>query len=299
MVDLNFEVDPYIVLYMIIAREYKDQEITNLKNYIIDNYNLSNIFPTTQYFLKIKNDIKKITREIEKSNLINDDNKLYVFINTNNSNLVDLQNLLYNKYRYAYKYIMHCYKNNIDIDKTFINIINSYYELASNNIFVNLYKEVLDFRDKIIIEWNGKKDIIISFLENIMRIKITGKFIMLCLSPRIFGGQNIDRYFNKNIFYYGHHESWDNYNVVYITHEILHSFFDYDDINHCIIQFIADNELRMKLNNSKKYFEENGKIVGHKRLRELENKILPYWIQYLSSTKNIYEFRDEMKNILY
>ena len=59
-------------------------------------------------------------------------------------------------------------------------------------------------------------------------------------------------------------------------YEILHSYFNNGDFNHALIQFIADNELRIKLNKGK-----YPPFVGHENLFPLMKKILPHWKRYL------------------
>lgn len=75
----------------------------------------------------------------------------------------------------------------------------------------------------------------------------------------------------------------------YIIYEALHSLFGPSEVEHAIIELIADNELRIRLNKSGEYFE-----YGHDYLRPVLIKLIPEWKSYLLSNENIYEFRDRM-----
>lgn len=148
------------------------------------------------------------------------------------------------------------------------------------------------YKKKISIEWKNKKKSIIKILEDIMKIKLEKKYKMLSGSDKLFCGNNLSKY-KKNTFVYGHREEWNNYNVVYISHEILHSLFGYTDVEHCIIELITDNELRIRLNGYGKYFE----IMGHSHLENMKLKMFPHWQKYLKNNDNIYQFRDKMMKI--
>lgn len=137
-----------------------------------------------------------------------------------------------------------------------------------------------------------QKKSIIKILEDVMKIKLNGKFTMLSGSDKLFCGNNLSKY-KKNTFVYGHKEEWNNYNMTYISHEILHSLFGSTDVEHCIIELITDNELRIRLNGNGEYFE----ITGHSHLRNMELKMFSYWQEYLKNNDNIYKFRDKMMKI--
>ncbi|EKD84646.1 MAG: hypothetical protein ACD_38C00182G0001 [uncultured bacterium] len=92
--------------------------------------------------------------------------------------------------------------------------------------------------------------------------------------PSLKNGQ----YLGNNDIAWGHSPEWDNYATVYLWHEVLHSYLDYTDLSHALIQLIADNELRVRLNEGETY----PPFVGHKNLFPLMDKLLPYWHSYLA-----------------
>ena len=85
-------------------------------------------------------------------------------------------------------------------------------------------------------------------------------------------------YMGNDTITWGHTAEWDNYDTVYLWHEVLHSYLDRSDLSHALIQFIADNELRVRLNAGETYppFE------GHKNLFPLMEMVLPHWRSYLA-----------------
>lgn len=94
-----------------------------------------------------------------------------------------------------------------------------------------------------------------------------------------------------------------NYSTVYLVHEVLHSLFKRNNVTHAIIELIADNELRVRLNKplSKKQrylTPSNRSMEGHPWLDELRLQILPHWIKYLAGKtkyKNISAFTKAME----
>jgi len=69
------------------------------------------------------------------------------------------------------------------------------------------------------------------------------KIDVLVTHPKLKNGVNFARF---GVIGWGHSEDWKNYTSVYIWHEILHSYFDKSDLNHTLIELIADNELRYR-----------------------------------------------------
>ena len=120
-------------------------------------------------------------------------------------------------------------------------------------------------------------------LRDITGLKLPNTALSVYLvHPALYNG----RYWrNINIITWGHSEDWENYTTIYLCHEIMH-FLTKDctgdkKILHALIELACDNELRIRLNQSGKYFKEGRFKVGHKFLQKIEKKILPQWRQYL------------------
>lgn len=305
MFELKIIVDELTIIQRIICKKYEDKKINLLKNIILDKYPKMNTILCDDKFILISDffdllkNIEKIIKKIKNSKLIDECNEhtmLRKFIKKQNKNFVILQNKLWNKYRYTYIFLQKCYHQKLNITETTDEIMKMIRYTKNNKIFKKIITDVNKYRNNIFVEWKNKKKLIINILEDIMKIKLSGKHMMLSGSDKIYCGMNLSKYKN-NTFIYGHKEEWNNYNMVYIAHEILHSMFGSTDVEHCIIELITDNELRIRLNGCGKYFEMDNVPVGHLFLRNLELKIYPHWQEYLKNKKNIYEFRDEMIKI--
>lgn len=169
-------------------------------------------------------------------------------------------------------------------------------EIEKSKEFKKLYKETREYLNIIKKRWQEKEKEIFDFIKEISGIYIPNKKIKVFINhPK----SNIGLSFSeKNAIFWGHPEDWENYSVVYICHELMHILTKYKeknkDIMHALIELMTDNELRIKLNGSGKYFKENGFEIGHYELRKLFKKILPYWEKYLKEKthKNIFEFEE-------
>jgi len=101
-------------------------------------------------------------------------------------------------------------------------------------------------------------------------------------------------YLGKNKIAWGHNEDWPNYYVVYLWHEILHSYFSNSEIEHALISFATDEELRIRLNGGK-----YPPFVTHKELFPLMKKILPFWREYINSKKkNLLDFKNKLIKVI-
>ena len=149
-------------------------------------------------------------------------------------------------------------------------------------------KDYLDFCEK---QWNNNYQRTSKIIKELTRFNLNKKFTVYITHPSLKNGCCIE---NDKIAW-GHNEDWPNYSTVYLWHEILHSYFrstnvkfNNKDIEHSIIQFITDNELRIRLNGG-----QYPPFKGHPKLFPLMKKISPYWIKYLKSEKkDILKFRN-------
>jgi len=149
-----------------------------------------------------------------------------------------------------------------------------------------LVRETKQYREWLKEEWRKKEKKILKELKRIIRIPLPEKEISIYIThPKLKNGLTI----SPKIIVWGHKEEWPNYSVVYLCHEILHTMFwgDNSKITHAIIELATDQELRIRLNNSGKYFE----FSTHKNLVNLEKKIFPDWKKYLRDKNlNITQF---------
>lgn len=166
--------------------------------------------------------------------------------------------------------------------------------------FARLYEETEKYRVSVEKEWNNKRKNITKTIEEIMGEEFPDtKIEVLITHPNLCNGIALP---NSNTICWGHKENWENYSMVYLMHETLHLILDKklgkNNLTHAIIELIADQELRIRLNKNGVYFKESKEGVGHPFLLKLSKVILPYWKKYLKSKdRNIANFYLEMKKL--
>ena len=184
------------------------------------------------------------------------------------------------------------------IEKTFqetsFRLEKIYKDIFKTKEFKKLYKETEEYLKFVKNEWDKNQKEVLNFISKISGIKISNKKVTVFIThPKLHNGRALT---GKNIILWGHPEDWENYNTVYLCHELMHLLTWNCQKNpflmHTIVELLTDNELRIKLNGSGKYFKENGFEIGHHELRKLSKKLLPYWKKYLKEKthKNIFEF---------
>lgn len=206
-----------------------------------------------------------------------------------------IKETLWNKYTRGYKLL----QGNIDIvlanDTPRESLIDAYNQLdqlldegTKQEEFNKCLQATQKYRLNVEKQWNDNKARVQSELENILRIDITNNFYTIyIISDSLYAG----RYIGNNKIIWGHKEMWPNYSTVYLTHEFLHSLLNADTVSHAIIELIADNELRCRLNNGGDYFYIGNQLIASKGLLEIEQTILPKWKEYLQNPKdNIFSF---------
>jgi len=282
--DVTFIVDPLIIINEIVIGKTRSDKCLELQKQIQNKFaktcefiNNMKKFIITKYFLHMKKQINSFLQKYTYDIVTID--------------VIHLNNEAWKKYRYCYNFIRECKiqnKNPIDITKQ-INCLIKF--TIENEIFVNIIKKTDEYKNIIEKRWNDKEKIVISFVETLTKIKIQGRFfIALLCPPEFYAGYNLEFMTNQKLIKYGHTERWNNYSIVYIMHEILHSVFKFgNDITHCIIELISDNSLRMYLNASTEDY-----TMGHKYLTDLRLKMVPYWKKYIKSNDNIYKFVEDM-----
>jgi hypothetical protein len=213
----------------------------------------------------------------------------------------DLKNKLWDKYRAPYEFFLHNDSRTVfsstdlkeSVNKITDQVKPFFEECQASEEYQQLLKEAEEYRNWLESEWDKKKEHVLKELGNILKIKLPNNtFTVQVVAPSVGGG----KYLGNNTIFWGHTEDWDNYSIVYLIHEALHEIIGTQSIEHAVIELIADNELRIRLNSKGEYFYENGNQVGHDYLSDLEKKLVPYWDIYLNNpSTNIFEFLREIK----
>ena len=157
----------------------------------------------------------------------------------------------------------------------------------------NQYKKILFQTRKYLTfcknQWNKNNENTNKIIQELTGFKLNKTFTIYITHPSLKNG----RYWGNNKISWGHNEDWPNYITIYLWHEILHSYFQNTDLDHALIRFITDEELRIRLNRGK-----YPPFIGHENLFPLMNKILPFWKEYLKlKKKDIIEFREMLRKL--
>lgn len=148
--------------------------------------------------------------------------------------------------------------------------------------FQKILKQTKIYLSKCEAQWNKNHENTSRYIKEITALRLDKEFGVYITHPSLKEGN----YIGKNQITWGHTEEWPNYITVYLWHEILHSYFGNSDVEHTIIELIADEELRCLLNK-----EKYPPFVGHKHLEKIKRTILPQWKEYLNSEdKDIKKF---------
>ena len=196
----------------------------------------------------------------------------------------ELANYLWNKYRLSYQ-ILQKDLHSTEIDNNII------LELQQQKYFKTCYTEADQNLQRIQHSWTKNKDKINLFLSKVFKKDFTLNVTAIIVSPTLNCGRNI----GDNQFIWGHKNGLtnENYDLVYLVHESLHSYFKNDNITHAIIENITDFELAKLLNNSEKGY------TGHDYIRNLHIQILPFWNIYLNKSQKRIEKEGIINNITY
>lgn len=113
----------------------------------------------------------------------------------------------------------------------------------------------------------------------------------IIVSPNLNSGFNM----GNNQFVWGHNKGLheENYDLVYLVHESLLSYFLNTNLTHAIIENIADIELAKYLNNS----EVSYGCYDFTKILHLQ--ILPFWNLYLNKNQESIEKESRQNNIFY
>lgn len=197
---------------------------------------------------------------------------------------MDFAKYLFQKYRTSYLLL----QNNLmekEIDG------NLLLELTQQKFFEEYINEAKENLLRMQENWQTNKDKINMFLDKIFKKNFILKTTAFIVPPNLNRGINI----GNNQFVYGHINGLndENYDLVYLVHEALHSYFKNDIISHSIIEKIADIELAKFLNNNELSYE------CHNFTKTMHIKILPFWNLYLNKPDDLIKEENKQQNIIY
>lgn len=197
---------------------------------------------------------------------------------------VEYANYLFDKYNCSYIKI----QRQMTVESIDIKIIQ---ELQQQSFFKDYLRLANENLVRIKQNWMKNEEIINKFLLKIMKINFDLNVMCNIVSPQLNSGHSI----GKNSFVWGHTKGLEdsNYDLVYLVHESLHSYFNKDNLSHAIIEEISDIELSKLLNKTEIGYE------CHNFTLENHIKIFPFWNLYLLKDNKEIEKEQKNRNIEY
>jgi len=163
-------------------------------------------------------------------------------------------------------------------------------KLKQSKEFKIILDQVEKYRRFCENEWNKNYEKTSKIIQDLTQFNLEYKFTVLITHPSLRNGRSLE----GNKIVWGHAEDWPNYTVVYLWHEILHSYFGKSEVEHALVELLTDYELRRQLGGP----EYPPFTEGHDYLHSIREKLLPYWKKYLAQdNKNFAEFRKEVEKI--
>ncbi|HVZ12796.1 MAG TPA: hypothetical protein VG965_07255 [Patescibacteria group bacterium] len=147
-------------------------------------------------------------------------------------------------------------------------------QVEESDEFQKIRQQTEDYMAKIKSQWEQNYPQASDFVKKLTGLDLNKQVNIYVTHP----GLNNGKYLGSDNITFGHNEDWNNYSTVYLWHEVLHSYLDNTALNHALIQFVTDNELRKKLNNE----SDSSPLIGHEELLLLMEKMTPRWQSYMA-----------------
>lgn len=229
--------------------------ITDIKIYVLDSINICDIKGKEMLKIEFENNVYIIARIMISKSVMPK----------------SFANYLWYKYKSSYFNLMKNIKSN-DIDKNII------LELQQQDFFNDYIKSAKENLDRIKALWDKNKNKINLFLLKIFKKDFNISVTAIIVPPLLNTGTSL----KNNFIVWGHENGLkdENYDLVYLVHESLHSYFGKDDVSHAIIENITDTELKKYLSCTEFGYDT------HPYLKSIHEKILPFWNLYLGKTKD-------------
>lgn len=165
------------------------------------------------------------------------------------------------------------------------------------------YKTVLaqtqEYKERVEQEWDANLERSFGFMQEITGLALDNSYTVFLTHPSLYNG----RYLGNRRIAWGHPQSFENYDTIFLWHEILHdddNLGTSNDISHAIIELLADNSLRVHLNGT-----DFHPLLGHHNLESIRKRIFDHdWRDYVTGsskhtligqTKDILSFKAAME----
>ena len=166
-------------------------------------------------------------------------------------------------------------------------------EIKKDKRVKRLIEETKLYCEKVRKDWERNKRKALKWLSELSGISLPSTTITVLIThPKLRNGV----YIGEKIICWGGPEEYPNFNTAGLCHEILH-YLTYSrkrsKIMHSIIELLAEEEIRIRLNKKGRYFQ----YPGRKDLKKIKRFVFPYWKRYLSERKekNIFELEKKIQ----
>jgi hypothetical protein len=163
-------------------------------------------------------------------------------------------------------------------------------QLMDNAAFLPVLQDTQKALADLAAEWDANFQKSLGIISDLTGLSFGKSFPVYITHPCQAAGHN-----NYGKIFCTYRNDFPNYNTVYMWHEILHSYITFEDKGdyaaaerapHAVIQLVADNELRVRLNGG-----NYPPFEGHPYLNSTVDVLLPSWRAYLAQK----EKRDILK----
>jgi hypothetical protein len=229
----------------------------------------------------------------------------YTLVNTrdwvteSNPEVVAFQNRAWELDQDAYTYLLNHY-----MERAIVNKLPRDGSAESNRAWnlLDRMQEDLTFKpileqtqqtmEKVKSEWESNLPKTQNMMQDMTGLPLDKTINVYITHPSIKAG-----YAGEGSVFWTDRSDFPNYNTVYLWHETLHNVIEPRivgpnkyDVGHAVIELLADNELRVKLNGGNML-----PLEGHEYLTRGEEYLLPSWRAYVDKPgpKNIFQYIDQ------
>lgn len=228
----------------------------------------------------------KLNFIIEKNILIQ---RLLTSYKEHVEHITDFQNEVWNQSEIKFNILAGRYgPKELQNLKEFYEVPDFLKKIQSLDTYVRIFNETQKYRDYCQKEWERSYEQSEKVIRSLTQFNLNRTIDVYIVHPSLKEGMH----YGTNSILWGRKEEWPYYMCVYLWHEILHEYFERNDVNHALIQLIADNELRVVLNGG-----TYPPYEGHPNLFPIMDKVLTDWRVYMETSTGDRNFEEFYKKI--
>lgn len=198
-----------------------------------------------------------------------------------NSDIHNLKQLLWSEYKKEYSELYSEKKQILNDLENYIPDNDLIYNALESSVYYRKVKQETNrYRLNLLEIWDSSSKLYIRELKKILKYDFDKEYKVYVLHPNL---NVLETDFDKNIISVGKKitlRDKDSF-LTYLIYKVLKNEFndirtEYRDILAAILELISINELYTRASGESKY------NIGKNSLREIKEKIYPYWLMYLN-----------------